>query len=123
MAAMALGLPSQTAMTELRRRCKEILKREGLSPWEIAYLRGVIERRPREYVEAWASGYAAGLAEGIAKGILVVLDVRRLPVPGFARERITSCSDPARLDDWLRRARTVECVEALFSEGAGALQE
>ncbi|WP_246101354.1 hypothetical protein [Streptomyces cyaneus] len=89
-AAMALGLAPEKSVAELHGRYKEILKRETLSPWEIAYLRGKIEKWPPGYAEEWASGYAKGLAEGKAKGILLVLKVRGIPVPDSVRERITS---------------------------------
>ncbi|WP_241267216.1 hypothetical protein [Streptomyces scabichelini] len=119
MAGMAFtGFSPKKATAELHRRFKEILKREGLSPWEIAYLRGKIEKRPPGHAEPWASGYAAGLAKGLAKGTLAVLEVRRLSISDDVRERITTCTELARLDDWLDRAGTVERAEDLFRVGA-----
>lgn len=67
-AAMVLGLAPEKAMAELHGRYKEILKRESLSPWDIAYLRGKIEKWPPGYAEEWASGYAEGLAEAAPRG-------------------------------------------------------
>jgi hypothetical protein len=117
-AAMAIGLPPDKAMAELHGKFKEILKREGLSPWEIAYLRSKIEKWPPGYAEEWASGYAEGMAEGRAESILAVLEVRRLSISDDVRERITTCTDLARLDDWLDRAGAVERAEDLFRAGA-----
>ncbi|WP_369030588.1 hypothetical protein [Streptomyces adonidis] len=118
-AAMALvGLSPEKAMAELRGRLKEIINRDGLSPGEIAYLRGKIEKWPTGYGEQWATGYAVGLAEGKAEVILTVLEVRRLPVSDDLRERVTTCTDLARLDDWLNRVRTVERAEELFGKAA-----
>lgn len=118
-AAMALvGLSPEKAMAELHGRLKEILKREDLSPGEIAYLRGKIEKWPPGYAERWATGYAVGLAKGRAKSILTVLEVRRLPVSDDLRERIATCTDLARLDEWLNRVRTAECAEDLFGKAA-----
>jgi len=118
-AAMALaGLSPEKAMAELHGRLKEILKREDLSPGEIAYLRGKIEKWPPGYAEEWATGYAVGLAKGKAKSILTVLEVRGLPVSDDLRERVTTCTDLARLDDWLNRVRTVERAEDLFGKAA-----
>ncbi|MCX4908153.1 hypothetical protein [Streptomyces sp. NBC_00878] len=117
-AAMAFGLQPEKATAELHRRLKEILKWEGLSPGQIAFLRGKIEKWPPGYAERWASGYAAGLAQGLAKGTLAVLEVRRLSISDDVRERITTCTDHARLDDWLDRAGTVERAEDLFRAGA-----
>ncbi|MFF3376327.1 hypothetical protein ACFYXF_25660 [Streptomyces sp. NPDC002680] len=118
-AAMALvGLSPEKAMAELRGRLREISKREGLSPGEIAYLRGKIEQWPPGYVERWAIGYAVGLAKGRAKAILTVLEVRRLPVSDDIRERVTTCADLARLDDWLDRVGAAERAEDLFGKAA-----
>ncbi|MGW3653685.1 hypothetical protein [Streptomyces sp. NPDC000878] len=115
-AAMALvGLSPEKAMAELHGRLREISKREGLSPGEIAYLRGKIEKWPPGYAERWATGYAAGLANGKAEAILTVLEVRGLPVSDDIRECVTTCADLARLDDWLDRVGTVERAEDLFA--------
>jgi hypothetical protein len=115
-AAMALvGLSAEKAMAELHRSLKEILKREGLLPGEIAYLRGKIENWPPGYAEQWAVGYANGLVKGKAKTILTVLEVRRLPVSDGIRDRVTTCADLARLDDWLERVGTAERAEDLFA--------
>ncbi|NGO12015.1 hypothetical protein G5C60_31520 [Streptomyces sp. HC44] len=77
-----------------------------------------MEKRPPGHAEPWASGYAAGLAKGLAKGTLAVLEVRRLSISDDVRERITTCTELARLDDWLDRAGTVERAEDLFRVGA-----
>ncbi|WP_328749732.1 hypothetical protein OHT57_30430 [Streptomyces sp. NBC_00285] len=75
---------------------------------ETAYLEGKSEGK--------AEGKAEGRAEGEAKGILSVLEVRGIPVPDRVRERITTCTDPDRMDAWLERSRTVERAEDLFAE-------
>ncbi|MFE0327549.1 hypothetical protein ACFW08_12260 [Streptomyces sp. NPDC058960] len=64
--------------------------------------------------------YLDGAAKGQAKGVLRVLEVRGLPVSDAVRERITTCTDLARLDDWLARAGTVERAEDLFDENPEA---
>ncbi|MGC5565780.1 hypothetical protein ACPYPG_23470 [Streptomyces sp. FR-108] len=116
-AGMAFGLQPEKAMAELHRRCKEILQREGLSPWEIAYLRSKVEKWRPGYAEPWVAGYAAGLVKGLTKGTLAVLGVRRLSISDEVRERITTCTDHARLANWLDRAGTVERAEDLFRTG------
>ncbi|WP_405617972.1 hypothetical protein [Streptomyces sp. NBC_00076] len=63
-----------------------------------------------------AEGEAKGKAEGEAKGVLRILELRGLPVSDEVRERITTCTDLARLDDWLDRAGTVGRAEDLFGE-------
>ncbi|MFG2347278.1 hypothetical protein [Streptomyces phaeochromogenes] len=65
---------------------------------------------------AYLEGEAKGRAEGEAKGILLVLEVRGIPVPADVRERITTCTDLDRMDAWLERSRTVERAEDLFAE-------
>lgn len=54
--------------------------------------------------------------EGTAKGVLRVLEVRGIPVSSEVRERITTCSDPVRVDTWLDRAGTVTHAEELFAD-------
>ncbi|WLW53612.1 hypothetical protein [Streptomyces sp. YU58] len=61
--------------------------------------------------------YLEGKALGEAKGILRVLEVRGLAISDDVRERITTCTDLDRLDDWLVRAGTVSRAEDLFTEG------
>ncbi|MGW4734073.1 hypothetical protein ACWEQC_33730 [Streptomyces shenzhenensis] len=73
--------------------------------------------------EGQAAGLAEGRAQGEAKGVLRILEVRGLPLSDDVREHITSCTDLARLDDWLDRAGTVERAEDLFSETPAAAQE
>lgn len=68
--------------------------------------------------KAYVEGKDEGKAAGEAKGVLRVLEVRGLPVSDDVRERITSCTDLARLDDWLDRAGTVTDVAELFTEDA-----
>ncbi|MEU4034276.1 hypothetical protein [Streptomyces collinus] len=76
----------------------------------------------RAYLEGKATGEAQGEAKGEAKGVLAVLEVRGIPVPDDVRGRVTACTDPDRVSDWLNRARTVERAEDLFGE-AGDLAE
>ncbi|MFI9763242.1 hypothetical protein ACIHFB_35545 [Streptomyces sp. NPDC051963] len=116
MAAVVIGLPIDQARAELDGRYKEILKRKDLSPWEIAYLRGKVERWPPGYAEEWARGYTEGLAKSEAKGILSVLEVRGIPVPDGVRERITTCTDLDTLTLWFDRSLTATAAEDLFAE-------
>ena len=66
--------------------------------------------------KAYLDGEAQGEAKGEAKGVLAVLEVRGIPVSPEVRERITTCSDPIRVSDWLDRAGTVTHAEELFAE-------
>ncbi|GAA3867307.1 hypothetical protein GCM10023084_20540 [Streptomyces lacrimifluminis] len=40
---------------------------------------------------------------------------KRLPVSDDIRDRVTTCADLARLDDWLDRVGTAERTEDLFT--------
>lgn len=62
------------------------------------------------------TAYLEGTAKGEAKGVLRVLEVRGIPVSSEVRERITTCSDPVRVDTWLDRAGTVTHAEELFAD-------
>lgn len=119
MVGVALGLAPEKARVELHGRYKEILKREGLSPWDIAYLRSKIEGWPPGYAEEWAYGYTEGLAIGKAEAILSVLEVRGVLVPDGVRERLSSCTDLGTLMLWFDRSLTAATVEDLFAEDKG----
>ncbi|MFK4147020.1 hypothetical protein [Streptomyces sp. NPDC004065] len=84
----------------------------------VTYFPGRGTVRETAYLEGKAEGKAEGRAEGEAKGILLVLEVRGIPVPDAVRERITTCTDLDRLDAWLERARTVTRAEDLFDGDA-----
>ncbi|MCP3769431.1 MULTISPECIES: hypothetical protein [unclassified Streptomyces] len=68
------------------------------------------------FEEKYLEGRAEGEAKGEAKGILRVLEVRGLVVSDGTRERILTCTDLDRLNDWLDRSGTVERAEDLFTE-------
>lgn len=70
---------------------------------------------------AYLEGEAKGEARGEAKGILLVLEVRGIPVSADVRERIMTCTDLDRVDSWLERSRTVACAEDLFAEDPDAV--
>jgi hypothetical protein len=57
---------------------------------------------------------AEGEAKGEAKGVLLVPADRGIEVSDQVRERITSCTDTAQLELWLRRVVTVETADQLF---------
>lgn len=66
------------------------------------------------FEEAYYDGEAKGEAKGKAEGVLRVLEVRGIAVSDEVRERVVTCTDLGRLDEWLGRAVTVERVEDLF---------
>ncbi|MDH6625230.1 hypothetical protein M2271_003034 [Streptomyces sp. LBL] len=65
--------------------------------------------------ETYLEGEAAGEAKGEAKAILRFLEVRDIPVPDDARERILTCTDLDVLNRWLDRTVTAETVDDLFA--------
>ncbi|MGW2732313.1 hypothetical protein [Streptomyces sp. NPDC001494] len=84
---------------------------KGLQKMVATYFPG----RGTLFEETYLEGKAEGKAEGEAKGVLRVLEVRGIPVSDDARKRITSCTDPDRVADWLDRAATVSRAEDLFA--------
>jgi hypothetical protein len=64
--------------------------------------------------ELRAEGREQGEAEGRAASILDVLEVRGLPREPWLRQRITTCTDPDLLPQWLRRAVTAAVVDEVF---------
>ncbi|WP_340377556.1 hypothetical protein U5640_22430 [Streptomyces sp. SS7] len=65
---------------------------------------------------AYRAAMDRGEARGAAAGVLRVLEVRGLAVSEQVRARITTCTDLARVDDWLERAGSVRTAEDLFLE-------
>jgi hypothetical protein len=59
---------------------------------------------------------AEGKSEDRAAAILDLLEVRGVPVPDAAHDRITSCDDFDTLMRWFRRAVTAKSTAELFAE-------
>jgi hypothetical protein len=85
--------------------------------------KGLAEGQAKGLAEGQAKGLAEGHAKGLAQGLLRILEVRGLPVTDDVRERISTCTDLDRLDDWLYRAGEVERAEELFDEGPEGTRE
>jgi hypothetical protein len=58
---------------------------------------------------------AAARAEGVARSILSILEVRAVAVSPLQRQEILACSDPDRLDRWLRRAAFASSTDEVTS--------
>ncbi len=58
-------------------------------------------------------GAARGRVEAKVDDVLRILRVRRVGVPDAARERISACTDPDRLDTWIDQAVTAESIDDL----------
>lgn len=64
-------------------------------------------------------GRAEGRAEGEARSVLLVMERRGIDVTDTVRERVTTCTDPDTLLEWLGRAVTATSAEEVFG-GDGA---
>jgi hypothetical protein len=64
---------------------------------------------------ARAEGKAEGKAEGIAGSVLSLLEVRAVAVSPSQRQEILGCSEPDRLDRWLRRAAFASSTDEVTS--------
>ncbi|MFE0133733.1 hypothetical protein ACFWY6_19515 [Streptomyces sp. NPDC059037] len=71
-----------------------------------------------KYLEGKEDGIAEGEAKGKAEAILSLLELRGIPTPDDARERVTTCTDLDTLDRWFGRALKVTDADALFAEAA-----
>ncbi|MDG4828208.1 hypothetical protein O7627_02675 [Solwaraspora sp. WMMD1047] len=52
-----------------------------------------------------------GVLQGTAGSVLIVLDVRGVPVPEAIREQMLACTDLDQLNTWLKRAVTAATAE------------
>ncbi len=66
------------------------------------------------YGQGKARGEAQGEAKGKASSILVILAARGLTISDEIRSRITSNTDNALFDEWLRRAATAKTAVEVF---------
>ncbi|MGP3962685.1 hypothetical protein ACTWPT_42500 [Nonomuraea sp. 3N208] len=76
----------------------------------------------------YRKGQAAGLEEGEHRGraageaasVLAVLRFRGIDVPLDRHQQITTCTDLALLEVWLRRALEATHIDDLFDDGSGS---
>jgi hypothetical protein len=59
-------------------------------------------------------GVEKGVERGLAQSILTVLSARGLTLSDAEREKVLACSDPKKLQRWLRRSVTARTVAAVF---------
>ncbi|MEW2402447.1 hypothetical protein [Streptomyces sp. NPDC046862] len=108
---MALGLAPEEAIADQNAHLDEISRRDSLHLDEVVGLRAMAGNWTPEYMEGWAAGFA----EGRATAVVRILQGRGIEVTGNTWERVTACSDLARLTQWLSRAATVARAEDLFA--------
>ncbi|MEU8630452.1 hypothetical protein AB0C43_37630, partial [Streptomyces sp. NPDC048669] len=74
------------------------------------------EGRAQGRAEGRAEGQAEGQATGQAEGLRLVLEARGIALTDETREKITTCTDPRLLQQWLQRAATATSAEEVFAE-------
>ncbi len=77
----------------------------------LSHFRGFVAESFRD------EGRVEGRLEGRAEDILRILDLRGVPVPEAARQRVSACTDLAVLDVWFERAVTAPSADAVFGDG------
>jgi hypothetical protein len=103
------------ALSEAARAALEDLMADGTYEFQSEFAKKhQAKGRAEGHAEGRAEGHAEGHAEGRAQALLAVLEARGLRVSDGARDRILGCSDPVRLDAWVRKAVTVHSVDELF---------
>jgi hypothetical protein len=70
----------------------------------------------RIHDEGIAEGEAKGKAEGKAEAVLRLLDARGLAPSPEQRQRVSSTTDPARLDRWFDRAIAASTAAEVFTD-------
>ncbi|WP_030789065.1 hypothetical protein [Streptomyces sp. NRRL S-920] len=86
----------------------------------VSYFPGRGTFREEAYLEGKEEGRAEGATEALieerVRTVIHLLEHRLVPLPGCARERITTCTDPDTLARWQDLAFTVHTVDELFAE-------
>ncbi|QNE75591.1 hypothetical protein F0344_13985 [Streptomyces finlayi] len=62
-------------------------------------------------------GRTEGRTEGRAEGLLLILEARGIALTDELRQKITTCTDPRLLNQWLQHAATATTTEEVFAEG------
>ncbi|MFG1798490.1 hypothetical protein [Nocardia sp. NPDC049149] len=68
-----------------------------------------------QFRKPYFEGKAEGEIEGKAKSLLGLIATKRLEVTPEAQTKITSCTDPAQLDQWMQRLLTATTIEEIFA--------
>ncbi|MEU8630488.1 hypothetical protein [Streptomyces sp. NPDC048669] len=76
---------------------------------------GRAEGRAQGRAQGRAEGRAEGQATGQAEGIRLVLEARGIALTDETREKITTCTDPQLLHQWIQRAATATTAEEVFA--------
>ncbi|MDP3273545.1 MAG: hypothetical protein Q8Q09_00015 [Deltaproteobacteria bacterium] len=61
-------------------------------------------------------GQKLGAVRGKATAVLQVLTARGFSLSPAQRSKVTRCSDPKVLTEWLTRAATLDSLDAVFAE-------
>ncbi len=96
------------ALQESRAKGRTAGKREGKKE-------GKKEGQKEGRKEGKKEGRSAGRSEALAASVITVLEARGLRVSAAVRRRITSTTDVATLDRWLRQAVIVVSADEIFA--------
>jgi predicted transposase YdaD len=73
-----------------------------------------LEARREGEAKGKAEGLTEGKAEGLAEAVITVLEARGLRVTADQRARILATTDVVTIDEWVKRATTIDDAEGLF---------
>jgi HEPN domain-containing protein len=84
------------------------------------WAQGLVELSEQRAREERREGRQEGEVKGVREGILMVLTTRGIPVSAEVEHQIASCSDPALLSLWLKRAVTASRAEDVLAPAPGS---
>ncbi|MGW4124353.1 hypothetical protein [Nocardia sp. NPDC004711] len=87
---------------------------------DLSFFRSETSQRLRAQArtEGRAEGLAKGRAEGLAVAVIHTLERNGITITAAAHGRITSCTEPERLLDWLDKSIMASTVDSLFDDPA-----
>lgn len=110
-----------SSLSAVARAALEALMRSGNYEYQSEFARKYFAQgREEGRQEGRQEGREEGRYEGEVESLIEVLDARGLEVDDEARRRITACTEPAQLKQWLRRAVAVKSVHELFEPESGS---
>ncbi|MGI5281831.1 hypothetical protein ACQEVF_00735 [Nonomuraea polychroma] len=125
-AASLFGYTIDMASPQARRLLEETVTTyvPEHSPWaQNLYRKGRAAGREEGRQEGWQEGWRVGDARGRAMekvaSVFTVLRFRGIDIPPARHMQITTCTDLALLEIWLRRALEATHIDDLFDDGSG----
>jgi hypothetical protein len=75
--------------------------------WKSDFIEGFVQ-------EGMQKGMQQGEVKAKSEDVLKIIDAREISVTAEQRDRVSSCTDIAQLDEWFDRALTAETAAAIF---------